>query len=230
MRSLWFSWLHSYYIYICLLLLLLQQMAWSIHLDLMESKVNLFQNQFYHNKTNYTVIALLISFFFFFLKRSTVNLKECLMFSGNQGPRGPAGPRGPPGPPGSPATNRLIAFSVKLGNNFPKTGVPIAFRQVIYNEQNSYDIETGYFTCPYAGVYEFDFQCTISQTSGVVDLMRNGDRLVHSYTTWQNGYISASGHIYTKLSKGDRVYLVTEAKHNGLMESSYFSGRLLYEE
>lgn len=193
-------------------------MAWSFQLDLMERKVH----------SNCTVDFFLS--FFFFLKRSTVNLKERLMFSGNQGLRGPAGPPGPPGPPGSPATNRLIAFSVKLGNNFPKSGVPIAFRHVIYNEQNSYNIETGYFICQYPGVYEFDFQCTISQTSGVVDLMKNGDRLVHSYTTWQNGYISASGHIYAKLDKGDRVYLVTEANRNGLMEDSIFSGRLIYED
>ncbi|XP_075882045.1 eosinophil peroxidase-like isoform X2 [Nelusetta ayraudi] len=149
---------------------------------------------------------------------------------GNQGLRGPPGPPGPAGPPGSPATNRLVAFSVKLGNNFPKSGVPIAFRQVIYNEQNGYNVETGYFTCQYPGVYEFDFHCTISQAAGVVDLMQNGERLIHSYTTWQNGFTSASGHIYTKLSKGDRVYLVTEANRNGLMDSSFFSGRLLFEE
>lgn len=149
---------------------------------------------------------------------------------GSQGPRGPVGPPGPPGPPGSPATNRLVAFSVKLGNNFPRSGLPIAFRQVIYNDQNSYNVETGYFTCEYPGVYEFQFHCTISQIDGVVDLMRNGDRLLHSYTTRQQGSSIASGQVYTKLNRGDRVYLVTEASHNGLMEYSTFSGRLLFEE
>lgn len=91
-------------------------------------------------------------------------------------------------------------------------------------------METGYFTCEYPGVYEFQFHCTITQVAGVVDLMRNGDRLAHSYTTRQNGYVTASGHVYVKLAAADRVYLVTEANHNGLTESSSFSGRLLFEE
>lgn len=152
------------------------------------------------------------------------------MFSGSQGLPGPVGPRGPPGPPGPSATNRLVAFSVELGNNFPMSGHPIAFRRVIYNEQNSYNVDTGYFTCEYPGVYEFQFHCTIGQVDGVVDLMRNGDRLLHSYTTRQQGTTIASGQVYTKLARGDRVYLVTETTRNGLMEHSTFSGKLLFEE
>ncbi|XP_078105768.1 uncharacterized protein LOC144517558, partial [Sander vitreus] len=124
--------------------------------------------------------------------------------NGLSGPPGPPGPPGLPGPPGPPGTVEKVAFSVRLGNNYPKTGVPMIFREVIYNGQNSYDIRTGYFTCEYPGVYEFQFHGIIFNSAGSVDLMRNGERILHSFTTQQSGYITASGSTYIKLEKGDR--------------------------
>ncbi|XP_040897759.1 eosinophil peroxidase-like [Toxotes jaculatrix] len=146
---------------------------------------------------------------------------------GPPGPRGPAGPRGPPGPPG---TEEKVAFSVRLGNNFPNAGVPIAFRDVIYNGQNSYDIKTGLFTCEHPGVYEFQFHCVISQSDASVDLVRNGELVLHSFTTRQNGFISASGNTYIKLQRGDKVWLVANHGGNGLTSDSFFSGHLLFTE
>lgn len=146
------------------------------------------------------------------------------------GPRGPRGEPGPPGPPGPAGSVPKVAFSVRLGNNFPKTGKPIVFHDVIYNGQNSYNVRTGYFTCEQPGVYEFSFHCTINQIAASVDLMRNGDRVLHSFTTRQNGYITASGNVYIKLEKGDRVYLLTQQSQNGLTSDSVFSGHLLFTE
>ncbi|KAM3867506.1 eosinophil peroxidase [Diretmus argenteus] len=137
-----------------------------------------------------------------------------------------AGPRGPPGPPGSGAT--AVAFAVRLGNNFPKPGRPIPFREVIYNEQNSYNTKTGVFTCVHPGVYEFEFHCTIYQNTGSVDLRRNGELVVHSFTTQQKGYITATGGTYIKLKKGDRVWLAANYGGNGLTADSYLSGHLLF--
>lgn len=143
------------------------------------------------------------------------------------GPRGPQGERGPPGPPGMV---EKVAFSVRLGNNFPNANQPIIFRDVIYNGQNSYDINTGYFTCQHPGVYEFQFYCTINQFDSSVDLMRNGQLILHSYTTRQNGFITATGSVYIKLEGGDRVWLLTRHGKNGLTSDSFFSGHLLFTE
>ena len=123
-----------------------------------------------------------------------------------------------------------IAFSVRLGNSFPKTNQPIIFRDVIYNGQSSYDIKTGYFTCEVAGVYEFSFYCTISNKAASVDLMRNGEVILHSYNTLQRGSTTASGSIYFRLNKGDRVWLLAKHGQNGLTKDSVFSGHLLFTE
>lgn len=150
---------------------------------------------------------------------------NCFFF--HTGPRGPRGLTGPPGPPGNV---EKVAFTVRLGNNFPTAGTPILFREEIYNEQKCYDIRTGYFTCEHPGVYEFEFHCTINQISASVDLMRNGVLILHSYTTRQTGYITASGSSYIRLEKGDKVWLVANHGANGLTSDSYFSGHLLFTE
>ncbi|XP_061585165.1 eosinophil peroxidase-like [Cololabis saira] len=149
---------------------------------------------------------------------------------GPSGPTGPAGPRGPRGPPGPPGNADKVAFSVRLGNNFPKAGTPIPFHDVIYNGQNSYNPKTGFFTCEIAGVYEFEFHGTIYENAASIDLLRNGHLILHSFTTRQSGYISASGSTFIKLNKGDKVWLVANHGGNGLTTDSFFSGHLLFTE
>ncbi|KAM4746405.1 eosinophil peroxidase-like [Anableps anableps] len=149
---------------------------------------------------------------------------------GPPGPRGPPGLPGPPGPPGPSGEAEHVAFSVRLGNNIPKAGTPIPFHDVIYNGQNSYNPKTGFFTCEHPGVYEFEFHCTIYESAGSVDLLRNGELILHSFTTRQSGYITASGSTFIKLEKGDRVWLVANHGGNGLTSNSFFSGHLLFTE
>ncbi|XP_015257312.1 PREDICTED: eosinophil peroxidase-like [Cyprinodon variegatus] len=153
--------------------------------------------------------------------------------TGQRGPPRPAGPRGPPGTPepqGPPGTADKVAFSVRLGNNYPKAGSPILFHDVIYNGQNSYDSKTGFFTCEHPGVYEFEFHCIIYGSAGSVDLLRNGELILHSFTTRHSGYISASGSTFIKLERGDRVWLVANHGGTGLTTDSFFSGHLLLTE
>uniref|UniRef100_A0A665W1N7 Eosinophil peroxidase-like n=1 Tax=Echeneis naucrates TaxID=173247 RepID=A0A665W1N7_ECHNA len=147
----------------------------------------------------------------------------CVVFSFlfYTGPTKPYNPRN---------TDVNVAFSVRLGNNFPKAGVPITFRDVIYNGQNSYDITTGIFTCQYSGVYEFQFHCTINKKDASVDLLRNGKLVLHSFTTRQDGFITASGNTYIRLQKGDKVWLMANHGSNGLTKDSFFSGHLLFTE
>ncbi|XP_031611186.1 eosinophil peroxidase-like isoform X3 [Oreochromis aureus] len=122
-----------------------------------------------------------------------------------------------------------IAFSMRLGSNSPKAGYPIIFHDVIYNGQNSYNTENGIFTCETPGVYEFEFSLTIYQKSASVDLVRNGKRILHSYTTKHSGYLMASGSIYVQLESGDKVWLVAQNSANGITSNSYFNGHLLFE-
>ncbi|XP_035021689.1 eosinophil peroxidase [Hippoglossus stenolepis] len=135
-----------------------------------------------------------------------------------------------PKPTKHPHIDNKVAFSVRLGNNFPEAGMPISFHEVIYNGQNSYDVSTGYFTCAQPGVYEFQFHCTIFQKAASVDLIHNGKLIVHSFTTRHSGYITASGNAYIKLQKGDKVCLLANHDGNGLTSDSFFSGHLLFTE
>ncbi|XP_029018196.1 eosinophil peroxidase-like [Betta splendens] len=147
--------------------------------------------------------------------------------SGPQGPRGLSGPAGPAGPPGPVGK---VAFSVQLGSSTPRNGAPINFNNVIYNGQKSYSTSTGRFTCSVPGVYEFEFHCTINRNNGNMDLYRNGRSILHSYTSQQNGYISASGNVYIRLERGDQVWLVANEGASGLTRDSTLSGELLFIE
>lgn len=118
---------------------------------------------------------------------------------------------------------------MRLGSNSPNAGNPIIFREVIYNGQNSYNTQNGIFTCETPGVYEFEFSLTIFQRSATVDLVRNGNRILHSFTTKHTGYLMASGSIYVQLERGDRVWLVARNSANGITSNSYFNGHLLFE-
>lgn len=106
----------------------------------------------------------------------------------------------------------------------------MTFRDVIYNGQNSYNVKTGVFTCEQPGVYDFQFHCTVYENAASVDLLRNGELIVHSYTTKHTGHIIASGNAYVKLKKGDKVWLVANHGANGVTSDSYFSGNLLFTE
>lgn len=136
-----------------------------------------------------------------------------------------------PDRPSEPANSAdKVAFSVRLGNNFPTAGQPIVFHDVIYNGQNSYDTRTGFFTCSIPGVYEFSFYASVTTNDASLDLFHNQQLILHSFTTKQNGFIVASGNIYVKLKTGDRVYLVARDGQNGLTKDSIFSGHLLFSE
>ncbi|XP_031426883.1 eosinophil peroxidase-like [Clupea harengus] len=145
-----------------------------------------------------------------------------------QGHPGPPGPQGPAGPPGSNGAAARAAFAVRLGYNFPHPGKPIAFKNVIYNGQDLYNTKTGVFTCTQPGVYQFDFHCTLYQNVGNVDLRHNDKLVLHSFTTQQSGYVTATGGTILQLATGDTVYLSANYGGNGLTADSFFSGHILF--
>ncbi|XP_068594955.1 eosinophil peroxidase-like isoform X1 [Brachionichthys hirsutus] len=156
--------------------------------------------------------------------------------AGIQGPQGLPGIQGIQGPPGLSGPQRPtgnvenIAFAVQLGNSFPEAGKPLTFLQILYNAQNSYDVNTGFFTCTISGVYEFQFHCTANRLALKLTLMRNYAQILRSFTSQQNNYIIASGSVIVKLDKDDKVWLMADYDYNGLTEDSVFTGHLLFTD
>uniref|UniRef100_A0A8C7Z8F6 Eosinophil peroxidase n=1 Tax=Oryzias sinensis TaxID=183150 RepID=A0A8C7Z8F6_9TELE len=87
---------------------------------------------------------------------------------------------------------------------------------------------SGYSQCK--DLPAFDLKPWAENCELVVDLLQNGKLILHSYTTQQNGYVSASGSTFIKLQRGDKVWLVANNGGNGLTSDSYFSGHLLFAE
>ncbi|XP_068429738.1 eosinophil peroxidase-like [Clinocottus analis] len=150
----------------------------------------------------------------------------------SRGPSGPPGPAAPPVPPGPPqplGSMAEVTFYVLIGNYFPKSGKPIYFHEVVYNIQKSYDTVTGFFTCPRAGVYDFQFHCTVHKNEASMNLMCNNDLVLPSFNTRHSGYITASGNTHIKLNTGDHVYLMASQEGYG-MTVCVFSGHLVFTE
>ncbi|KAJ0019170.1 hypothetical protein NQD34_006739 [Periophthalmus magnuspinnatus] len=123
-----------------------------------------------------------------------------------------------------------VAFSARLGNDFPKAHRAIIFHQVLYNYPGDYNEKSGRFVCRVPGVYEFQMTLMIQKPSVGVDLMLNGEPLLHSFNTASGGNIMASGNTITPLKKGDEVYLVIIEGSNSILKDSQFNGKLLFTE
>ncbi|KAM7369063.1 hypothetical protein PAMP_013362 [Pampus punctatissimus] len=149
-----------------------------------------------------------------------------------QGPAGPPGLRGPPGPPAVSinTTQPQSAFSVRLGQYSPSSNKIICFRQVIYNKQNHYSVQTGVFTCVIRGVYQFKFLCTSFTNAGSVNLWRNKKLVLRGFNVYKEGYFLSSGDMELRLESGDQVRLEVNNETSGLSPKSYFSGHLLFAE
>ncbi|XP_042322579.1 complement C1q tumor necrosis factor-related protein 2-like [Sceloporus undulatus] len=62
---------------------------------------------------------------------------------GMKGPFGNTGERGTPGPPGLPATEQTkqkSAFAAKLGKSYLEPNQPIVFQDILYNEQQHFNV------------------------------------------------------------------------------------------
>ncbi|XP_031426881.1 eosinophil peroxidase-like [Clupea harengus] len=144
------------------------------------------------------------------------------------------GEKCPPGWQGPPGSASHRAFAVRLGDNFRRGWLrrwlrrrtPIAFKKVIYNDQDLYNTKTGVFTCAQPGVYQFDFHCKLHKKKrGKVDLRHNKKLALRSFTRKQKGYMTATGGTILQLRTGDTVYLSTNSKH--MTADSFFSGHIL---
>ncbi|KPP67656.1 Mpx protein-like [Scleropages formosus] len=144
---------------------------------------------------------------------------------GTIGPPGPPGPVGPPGPPSPSIHTEPSAFAMLLGFSNPQPNKPIVFQQTIYNRQDQYNNQTGVFTCTTAGVYKFDYHCSLTNGSGDIVLQQNGLEVLQ---TSISPFFTASGSTLVQLRSGDKVWLQTNTEGLNFTADSHFTGHLVF--
>ncbi|XP_048453890.1 complement C1q and tumor necrosis factor-related protein 9A [Rhincodon typus] len=157
---------------------------------------------------------------------------------GIQGERGDKGEIGEKGNNGENALIRNSAFSVGLTevSKWPRSGSPIKFEKVIYNNQNHYDLSTGKFTCVFSGVYYFVYHITVYVKHVRVALYKNGAPVLNTFDSYQNSEDQAAGGTLLQLQTGDQVWLqvIGGDSYNGLFadnnDDTVFTGFLLFTE
>ena len=107
----------------------------------------------------------------------------------------------------------VIAFHANLRNTIKNIPVNTAlkFDDVKLNEGKGYDPKTGIFTAPTDGVYSFAWSfLSINGGTVYVTAVVNNVGQVHTCVHKQQTYhISISGHLLSKLKKGNKVWLKT---------------------
>ena len=136
-----------------------------------------------------------------------------------------------------------VAFSASLGKSYESTEVEDSseitciFKEVIYQNDNSYNHEDGIFTCPEAGVYMFSVVLTITNPATdspfllarlYVDSQAEFVVAAQSYHTQQ--VKQASNLVILSLNKGQKVWveILSFGKVTISSSSSTFSGTMLY--
>ncbi|XP_072432716.1 complement C1q and tumor necrosis factor-related protein 9A isoform X2 [Chiloscyllium punctatum] len=157
---------------------------------------------------------------------------------GIQGEKGDKGEIGEKGNTGENALIRNSAFSVGLTevSKWPRSGSPIKFEKVIYNNQNHYNLSTGKFTCVFSGVYYFVYHITVYVKHVRVALYKNGASVLNTFDSYQNSEDQAAGGTLLHLQTGDQVWLqvIGGDSYNGLFadndDDTVFTGFLLFTE
>ncbi|NXU39852.1 C1QA protein, partial [Drymodes brunneopygia] len=171
---------------------------------------------------------------------------------GDEGEPGFPGPPGRRGPPGSPGPTGLAGMpgppgeKGKVGNVLeqprpafsasrlspPRTGSTVVFDRVITNQENSYNPQTGKFTCKTPGLYYFAFQ-VVSNGDLCLSITRNGLRVASFCDNNNLGVLQVnSGSSVLSLAVNDQVSLTTDPAqgrsiYSGSEADSVFSGFLV---
>jgi hypothetical protein len=104
-------------------------------------------------------------------------------------------------------------FSALANNSGPFShDTDLVFTHVITNFGNNYDPETGYYTAPFNGIYQFivTISATGRQKAGV-NIMKNDQSIL---TVWSESepWSTTSQTVILKLNKDDLVYLRLQAR------------------
>ncbi|NXS04987.1 C1QA protein, partial [Oxylabes madagascariensis] len=153
---------------------------------------------------------------------------------GMPGPRGVPGEPGPPGQKGSAGDvlkEPRPAFSASRLSP-PRGGTTVVFDRVITNQENSYNPQTGQFTCSIPGLYYFAFQ-VVSSGDLCLSIAKNRQRVLSFCDNNSQGILQVnSGSSVLSLAVGDQVSLTTSAAqassiYSGSEADSVFSGFLV---
>ncbi|XP_031435092.1 cerebellin-4-like isoform X2 [Clupea harengus] len=132
-----------------------------------------------------------------------------------------------------------VSFSVSLEPNTNRytgpfnTGTTLVYKHIITNIGNAYNSNTGFFTAPVKGVYDFSFYVYghSRSTHMGAHLGRNGQNLVMAFTSLDSGTINASNGASVLLEVGDVVSVFLPANHriyDNANHHSTFRGHLLF--
>ena len=110
-------------------------------------------------------------------------------------------------------------------------GAKLQFNIVDCNDGQGYNVSTGVFTAPMAGMYHFYWSLLFVSGGNVrIDFKLNGTEKVRSYRYTDDGHHSStSGSIYLRLKVGDRVYLEADRDGGKIHSDRYstFGGELI---
>ncbi|KAH3811911.1 complement C1q-like protein 4 [Dreissena polymorpha] len=136
----------------------------------------------------------------------------------------------------------MPAFSVYLSHNSNLgAGQTIVFDQAIINEGNGYNVYTGMFTCPMAGLYLFSFEVMVmgvsdnTVTGAWVDLVVNArnteDGAVDAHHQVQE--LQGGNTVVLRLNVGDAVWLANRGANDHVdgstgLHATSFTGVFLH--
>ncbi|XP_072920289.1 uncharacterized protein [Hemitrygon akajei] len=158
---------------------------------------------------------------------------------GNKGDMGPRGERGIQGIKGEKGQAGIpselkVAFMASMATHFTNQNSGIIFSSVETNVGSYFDVMTGRFSAPIAGVYFFIFNMMkhedVEETT--VYLMHNGNAVITMFSSESKGKHDSAGNSgVLKLDTGDEVWLRmgNGALHGDHQRYCTFSGFLLFE-
>lgn len=158
------------------------------------------------------------------------------MGPGIDGVMTPQGYIGQPSKKGKPMGLKLEmpAFTAKLTIPFPPVGSPVKFDKILYNGRQSYNPQTGVFTCEIPGIYYFSYHIHCKGANVWVALYKNNEPQMYTYDEYKKGILDqASGSSVLELMHGDRVWIQLPSEqaaglYSGPYVHSSFAGFLLY--
>lgn len=127
-----------------------------------------------------------------------------------------------------------VSFMVSGALNPTEASARMRFAETIVNDGGAMNAETGIFTAPKAGIYQFSFLTSNgNQGSGIeCFIRRNTDYVSIFTTTTSNSYESISTSLVLRLNVGDEIDVFIRA--GAIMNDNYrrtvFSGSLLTQD